>query len=494
MATPIPANRAPLTAWAAAAATGGVVVRVEGEGRRAVGITADSRAVTPGCAFVALRGETHDGHAFVSGAIEAGAALVVVERGRAPEGTQADVVEVDDTLAAWGELARAHLRAWRRGRGERDAARVVAVTGSAGKTTTKELCASILRVVAPCHATAGNLNNLVGVPAVVFGLEPQHRFAVLEVGMSVRGEIARLADLVEPDVAIVTNVGVAHAEGVGGSRGDVAREKGALYAALRRRAVAVANADDEAVLGQLTRTRADRVLTFGRAEGATYRLVDRVPAGATGSRVTLACPGRPRLELDFALLGEAAAIDLAAALAAAEAASGAAVPAAMLQGVLSRHAAIAGRTAVRRLKDDTLLIDDTYNANPHSMRAALAAAAELGRAHGARVVAVLGEMKELGPSAPAEHAALGDAVADAGVALAVGCGGLVDLALDRAAARGVAIEKAQDTAQAALRAVAVVAPGDVVLVKGSRGVRAERVVEALVAARGEVLAVREEQA
>jgi UDP-N-acetylmuramoyl-tripeptide--D-alanyl-D-alanine ligase len=142
---------------------------------------------------------------------------------------------------------------------------------------------------------------------------------------------------------------------------------------------------------------------------------------------------------------------------------------------------------VRRLKDETLLIDDTYNANPHSMRAALAAAAELAHAQSpaARIVAVLGEMKELGPFAPKEHEALGDAIADAGVALVIGCGGMIDLALDRAAARGVAVEKGTDTADAAVRAVARVAPKDIVLVKGSRSVGAERVVAALVAARGE---------
>ena len=245
-------------------------------GRVARGVTTDSRAVVPGGAFVALRGETHDAHAFVAAAIEAGAVLVVVERGRAPDDARADAVEVDDTWSRGARFARAHLQAWRRANA---AARVVAITGSAGKTTTKELCAALLRTMGSggqpmgdVHATAGNLNNRVGVPAVVLELEPRHRFAVLEVGMSLPGEIAALASIVEPDVAVITNVGMAHAGGVGGSLNDVAREKGALFAGVRAEGVCVANADDAAVLAQLARApRGARVTSFGRAETAQYR-------------------------------------------------------------------------------------------------------------------------------------------------------------------------------------------------------------------------------
>jgi UDP-N-acetylmuramoyl-tripeptide--D-alanyl-D-alanine ligase len=471
VATPIAPNRASFDARAVAEAAGGRVVRAT-PARAARGVTTDSRAVVAGGAFVALRGEKHDGHAFVAGAIDAGAALVVVERGRAPDDARADAVEVDDTLAAWGAMARAHLRAWRSASPD---ARVVAITGSAGKTTTKELCAALLRAVGACHASAGNLNNRVGVPAVVFQLEPQHRFAVLEVGMSVPGEIAALGAVVEPDVAVVTNVGLAHAGGVGGGVADVAREKGALFETVRARGACVANADDAAVMEQLGRAPSTaRVTTFGRGEQARYRLLDRKALGLEGSRVRIARPGEDDVSVVLPIPGEAAAIDLAAALAAAEAAvDGPVDPRAGLRSL----APIAGRMHVRRAGGVTVL-DDAYNANPGSMRAALATLAEAG---GTRRVAVLGEMKELGPAAEREHQALADAVVSAGVSLLVSCGGLADLVARGAGARGVDVVLAADAAAAARAAAERVRPGDVVLVKASRSVGAERVVEALTA-------------
>jgi UDP-N-acetylmuramoyl-tripeptide--D-alanyl-D-alanine ligase len=470
MATPIGSNRARFDSRAAAEATGGRVVRVT-PGREAVGVTTDSRAVSPGCAFVALRGERHDGHSFVPGAIDAGAVLAIVERGRAPVDARVDAVEVDDTMVAWGALASDHLRRWR---AARHYGRVVAITGSVGKTTTKELCATLLRTVAPCLASAGNLNNRVGMPAVALQVEPEHRFAVLEMGMSVPGEIAALAAIAPPDVAVVTNIGLAHAGGVGGTLEAVAAEKGALFAGVRPGGVIVANADDPAVMAQTKRSPAGaRVVTFGRAEGAHYRLRERQPLGASGSRVVVERAGQPALATPLAIPGEAAAIDLVAALAAAEAAAGQTLD---IEAALAGLAPIEGRMRVRRA-GDVQVIDDAYNANPASMRAALAALAEM---DGARRVAVLGEMKELGPVAEREHEALGTAVAQAGVKLLVSCGGLADAIARVAAAAGVEVVRAASAEEAARTAVERVRPRDVVLVKASRGVGAERVVEALV--------------
>ena len=470
MATPIGPNRARLDALAAAQTTGGRVVRST-PGRAAIGVTTDSRAVVPGSAFVALRGEKHDGHAFVMSAIEAGAALVIIERGRAPVDDRADAVEVDDTLVAWGALAGAHLRRWRAARAD---ARVVAITGSAGKTTTKELCAALLRTVAPCLASAGNLNNRIGMPAVALQVEPEHRFAVLEMGMSVPGEIAALAAIAPPDVSVVTNVGLAHAGGVGGTLDAVAAEKGALFAGVRSEGVIVANADDASVVAQTRRAPSGAgVVTFGRAAGAHYRLREREPLGAAGSRVVVDRPGRPALVATLPIPGEAAAIDLVAAIAAAEAA---AVRALDVESALSGLAPIEGRMRVR-LAGDVQVIDDAYNANPASMRAALAALAEM---DGARRVAVLGEMKELGPLAEREHEALGAAVVQAGVKLLVSCGGLADAIARVAAAAGVEVVRAASAEEAARTAAERVRPRDVVLVKASRSVGAERVVEALV--------------
>jgi UDP-N-acetylmuramoyl-tripeptide--D-alanyl-D-alanine ligase len=477
MATAIPANRAAFDARSAAAATRGHVVRQARPERVARGLTTDSRAVAAGSAFVALRGPSHDGHAYLEGAVAAGATLVVVERGRAPGDARADVVEVDDTLVAWGDLGREHLRAWRAARGD---ARVVAITGSAGKTTTKELCAALLRTVAECHATAGNLNNRVGLPAVALGLEAHHRFAVLEAGMSVPGEIAALAAIAQPDVAVVTNVGLAHGEGVGGSADAVAREKGALFEAPGPEGALVANADDARVMGQVARGRAGRVVTFGRSDQSDVRLVRRVPLGLEGSRVLVR---RRDGESAFVLPlpGEAAAIDFAAALAAAEAALGEPLPDRRIASALRVLPPVAGRMQPLRLRDGVVVLDDAYNANPASVLAAFGVLAEF---PAARRVAVLGEMKELGPAAEAEHDKLGEAVARAGVALLVSCGGLADTTGRAAERRGVEVVFAAGAAEAAGVAVARVHAGDVVLVKASRSVGAERVVEALVGARG----------
>jgi UDP-N-acetylmuramoyl-tripeptide--D-alanyl-D-alanine ligase len=343
--------------------------------------------------------------------------------------------------------------------------------------------------------------------------------------MSLPGEIAALASIVEPDVAVITNAGLAHAGGVGGTVDDVAREKGALFAGVRPGGVCVANADDAAVVTQLGRTAVGaRAILFGRGRAA-YRLIERTALGLDGSRVRVERPG-DTVSVTLPIPGMAAAIDFAAALAAADAAAGRPVDvgeAFSAFGSLAAHTErergsrtleesgperergsrmleesgperergsrtleesgperergtpLAGRMRVRRARD-IVVIDDAYNANPASMRAALATLAESGAA---RRVAVLGEMKELGPLAEREHAALGDAAADAGVALLVSCGGMADLVARRAAARGVEVILARDVAEAARAARERVLAGDVVLVKASRSVGAEQVVDAL---------------
>jgi UDP-N-acetylmuramoyl-tripeptide--D-alanyl-D-alanine ligase len=479
MATPIPTNTARFTATAIAGATGGAIVR-RGSAET-VGIATDSRAVVPGSAFVALRGENSDGHSFVDLAVQRGARIVVVERGRGAAVEGADVVEVDDTLRAWGDLARAHLRRWRDERRASGGARVVAITGSAGKTTTKELCASILAAVGTCLATTGNLNNRIGLPATAFCVDTAHRFVILEAGMSVRGEIAELARIAEPDVAVVTNIGVAHAGGVGGALTDVAREKGALYAGLAADGVAIVNVDDPAAVERAERSGARTIVGFGRGAAARYRIEACASRGGGGAHVVVVRDGG-RVEVDLPILGEAAGIDFAAALAAADVAAGKHISAELFSSIAFH--AVAGRGAVRRLGRDVLLVDDTYNANPASVRNALAGLAEIGRVESRRTVAILGEMRELGTVAEAEHTAIGDALVSAGVSLVIGSGGLVDLALARAASGGVATIRGTSSADAAQHAVAAIRPRDVVLVKGSRGVALERVVEEIVRAVG----------
>jgi UDP-N-acetylmuramoyl-tripeptide--D-alanyl-D-alanine ligase len=409
----------------------------------------------------------------VSAAAKRDAAVIVVERGRAAELDQACwVVEVDDSLVALGDLARLHLDAWRVFGAQK---RVVAITGSAGKTTTKELAAALFGAVGSTHHTAGNLNNRVGVPFVVLGLQNAHRFAVLEMGMSLPGELDAITSFAHPDVSIVTNVGVAHSEGVGGPDG-VMHEKGALYRALEESGVAIVNADDERVLRVAATTRAKTVLTFGLSKNASYRITSREPLGESGSNVALTTPKRS-ITVHLPLPGEAAAVDFAAALAAQEAATGVLLSIEAIERALAT-VRLSGRATVTHLGQGIVVLDDTYNANPASMRVALATLSEI--AGDRRKVAVLGEMKELGAHAEPEHLALGDVLAASGVTLAIGCGGLISRSLERAAELGITCVMAASTEEAAREAAARVLPSDAVLVKGSRSVGAERVVAALI--------------
>jgi UDP-N-acetylmuramoyl-tripeptide--D-alanyl-D-alanine ligase len=251
----------------------------------------------------------------------------------------------------------------------------------------------------------------------------------------------------------------------------------------------VVNADDPAAMGELARTRAERVETFGRAAGASYRLLDREALGEHGSRVLVQRPRRvPPLEAIVPLVGEAAAIDFVAALAATEAASGWTLTTGVVRESLASLRPPEGRAAVVALANGVLLLDDTYNANPASMRAAVSALADLARSRGGdgatRMVAILGEMKELGARAEDEHDALGALLGESKVALVISCGGLASRIARAASNAGVDAVDAPDVAAASAEALARVRPGDVVLVKGSRSVGAEAVVAALTKAHG----------
>jgi UDP-N-acetylmuramoyl-tripeptide--D-alanyl-D-alanine ligase len=303
--------------------------------------------------------------------------------------------------------------------------------------------------------------------------------------MSVRGEINALTRILEPDVAVLTNVGVAHAEGVGGSRSDVAREKGAIFGNLTADSVAVTCFDDPAAMGQLAACPARRAVTFGTRAGADYRLAGRLTSGVEATNVRIV-RRRDGSELSFRLptIGEAAALDVAAALAAVESISGP-FDSDAITAALRLVGPMPGRMHARRLKNGTMLLDDTYNANPHSVRAALRTLGELTASdRGRRAVVILGEMRELGSIAEEEHAALGGAIVGSGARIVVSCGGLADLAVMAAARGGVAAVRATDADHAAELVPALVSPGDVVLVKASRSVGAERVVETLVCAGG----------
>ena len=475
MATEIPANASSFTLRELAFAVGGELFRAEDEGARVVGIVTDSRVVRPGNVFVALRGDSFDGHAFVEAAILRGATAVIAERGRGVHYDGAAMILVDDGLRAFGLVARDHLRRWRRARA--GSSRTAALTGSAGKTTTKELTAAILAAVGPCHATVGNLNNRIGVPAVGLAVSDE-RFFVCELGMSVPGEIAALTGIVEPDVAALLNVGVAHAEGFGGSRARIAREKGAIFDGLATGGIAVFGIDDESARGEVARTTA-RHVGFGRSMDADVRLLAREPMAYGGSRVTVGRGGET-FDVILSVPGEAAALDLVAAIAIADATAGVAISCEIIKASLTSWRAPAGRAVIIQLADDVLVVDDSYNANPASMRSSLATVREIKRAGRRRALVVLGEMRELGPLSEREHDELGDVVAREGVDLLIGCGGAADIVLRRATKEGVPVRFAADAAEAGAIVAAEARPGDVVLFKGSRGASVERALAVLV--------------
>jgi UDP-N-acetylmuramoyl-tripeptide--D-alanyl-D-alanine ligase len=478
MATPIPPNDARFTAWELAAITRGDLVQIPDERASVAGLFTDSRAVVSGSGFVAIRGEKLDGHAFVPEAVARGASVVVVERGAAlPAGVAA--VAVDSSVAALGRLGAAHLDRWRR---ERPSARVVAITGSAGKTTTKELVAAILGAVGPTHFTTGNLNNRIGRPAVALGLRFDAEHAVFELGMSSPGEIADLTGIVAPDVAVLLNVGLAHAAEFGGSRARIAREKGEIFEALSSGAVAVANADDPAAAAQVTRTKA-RPVYFGSTAGADVRVVHRELGRLGTSKVIIERKGTggavERLELVLPVQGDAAATDLAAAIAAADATVGRPIPREVVAAAVLAWKPPPGRAETLELVGDVWVLDDSYNANPASMRAAFTALAELRSAGRRRAICVLGEMRELGSISAAEHESLGDELVRHGFDLVIGCGGEIDLALSRAERGGLDVRRAKDAGEAGRELTERVKAGDVVLFKGSRGAAVERALAVL---------------
>lgn len=470
MATPIPTNA---SRWRVTDIAPIVSGALQGSAdANVVALTTDSRAVAKGVGFVALRGERIDGHAFVKSALDQGASCVIVDAPCDVPPAVACIV-VKDTLEAWGALGRAHARRWRE-RASASAGKLLALTGSAGKTTTKEIAASLLATFAPTHATVGNLNNRIGVPATLLCLEDSHAFGVIELGMSVPGEMAKLTAMVEPDVGLLLNVGLAHAEGVGGGRDAIGREKGALLEGLARSSVCVVNADDDQVMRQVGRTRAEKTVTFGQNGGVDYALTERV-AIASGSRLTIARRGQQGLTFDLPLHGAAAAIDCVAAVAAVEAMTGRPLTHEQVRDAMGHLRPAPGRFDPKTLPNGVVLIDDAYNANPESMRQAIRSLKEFAQSR--RTVVVLGEMRELGAFAEAAHRDLAQELR--GIAIAIGCGGLVDLTLREASAFDVATFAEATASDAAARARELVRPGDVVLVKASRSIGAERVVIAL---------------
>jgi UDP-N-acetylmuramoyl-tripeptide--D-alanyl-D-alanine ligase len=455
-------------------ATGGTILH---HGRADVfdGVSTDTRTLAAGSLFVPLPGPRFDGHDYLAQAAGAGAAGVLVERDREglvkslPAGMTA--VSVPDTLRALGDLARF----WR----ARFDIPVVAVTGSTGKTTTKEMAASIMGREKSLLKNEGNLNNLVGLPLTIFRMNESHEAAILEMGTNRRGEIARLTEIAAPTVGLVTNVGPAHLEGLK-SLETIREEKGDLFRVMDGRGTAVINLDD-ALLAPWAETWKGKRITFGIDADADVTASRIAHEAERGTVFTLLAAGASR-EILLPVLGFH---NVSNALAAAAAALGAGFGFdAVCQGLMAFRP-VGGRMEVWRLKNGACLIDDTYNANPASVAAALKTLQ--GLKGECKSTVILGDMLELGGEAERYHEEIGRAVAETGVGKAYLRGDFARATAKGALKRGmkgdqVLVDLSTEETVAHLKAC--LKAGDWVLVKGSRKMKMEEIVQAILGAIG----------
>jgi len=448
--------------------------------RVAKGYSIDSRTIEPGSLFVAIRGPRFDGHQFVEQAFQRGAAGAVVERSFATglTGLASDapacrsaLIPVYDTAGALQDLARMVRRRWAR--------RLVAVTGSTGKTTTKELIAAALGTRLATHKSAGNLNNQYGVPLTLLALEPAHDTAVLELGMSAPGEIAQLARIAEPQIGVVTNVAAVHLQFFT-SVDAIAAAKRELIENLQGPATAVLNFDDERVR-RFGEGFDGRAITFGFGEGAEihasgFRLEEGQAPDGPRSRFRVGTP-RGAADVELSLPGRHNVENALAAIAVAEAFE---IPLGDVLEALHDFQPLYQRAEILRVAPDVVVINDSYNSNPRAMEQMLDVLVTWPGA--ARRIVVAGEMLELGPESPELHRQTGRRCGERGVDLLVGVQGDAQYFLEGAIAGGMPSEQTRffaDSADAGRFCRGVIGPGDVILVKGSRGVHLEAAIESL---------------
>lgn len=455
-----------ISAGELALAAAGAVVRGDPDAL-IMGISTDSRTLPSGYMFWALKGERHDGHDFVEKAFSNGAAGAVIEKGRRVCG-EGLLVEVDDTLKALGDLA-----SWWR---SRLGARVAAVTGSAGKTTTKEMLFEVLSVCGQSLKTEGNLNNLIGLPLTILRMKRDHVFAVLEMGMNVPGEIRRLTEICRPDVGLITNVGMAHLEGVGDIEG-VARAKTELVEVISPSATVVLNGDDQ-LLMKTALPYGKRIITFGLGAGNQVRAEEiRESGGKTLFRLRV---GDGHTEV---ALGMSGIHNVRNALCAA---AGAHVLGADLYAVkegLERSKPVKGRLMRVALRGGALLMDDTYNANPLSLKAALDTVKSIAGARGGSLIVGLGDMRELGKESQTAHMEAGRMAASLGPKYFLVTGEFSESMVRGAVEAGMKAERIRrfDAPEDMGSYIAeILSEGDVVLLKASRKIGLDRAAAVLV--------------
>jgi len=429
---------------------------LSGEDRGFEAVATDSRRLRGGELFVALRGKNFDGHGFVTEVADRGAcAAVISSRGHYPLPT----LRVEDTLTALGRLGALNRRHFR---GD-----LVAITGSSGKTCVKNMLASILEARGSTLATAGNLNNEIGVPATLLRLGPEHRYAVVEMGAAAAGDIEYLCSLARPDVSVLLNAMPAHLEGFGTVAG-VARAKGEILAALDGTGTAVINADSEYAPLWRELSSGSAVLEFGLSETADVGASAVEPLAGGGLRFRLRLP-RDTVEVGLRIPGEH---NVRNALAAAAAATALGVDAETIVRGLRAIRPTAGRMRPHRIASGALVIDDSYNANPGSVRAAIDVLAGMG----GRRILVLGAMAELGERSAPLHAAMGAEARQAGLEALWATGGDTAAAVASFGRGGQLFADRSELAEA-LRAR--LGPEDTVLVKGSRVAAMDEVVARL---------------
>ncbi len=437
--------------------------------RIARGYSIDSRTILPGQVFFALRGPRFDGHQFVQQALESGGLAAVVERAFRDQASPAlarALLPVPDTTEALQRLAQAVRRKWGRP--------LIAVTGSTGKTTTKELIAAFLARSFAVHKSPGNLNNHYGLPLALLELEPRHEVGVVELAMSAAGEIGRLAQIAAPQVGVVTNVAPVHLQFFD-SVDSIAQAKRELIENLQSPATAVLNYDDVRVRG-FAQGFAGRVVTFGFGEGAEVRAVNLRAGPKGGSQFQVAgqkvggdfycvLPGRHNVENALAALATASRFD---------------IPPADLQLALASFQNLHQRNEILTLPGKITIINDSYNSNPVAMERMLETLAAWPEAK--RRIVVAGEMLELGPTSPEWHRAVGGKCAECGVDWVLAVQGDARYFLEGAATAGFPKEQGRFFASAQEAGEfcrTLVRSGDVVLIKGSRAVHLETVTELL---------------
>ena len=435
-------------------------------------VVTDSRLVRKGDLFIAFQGDRHDGHAFVTKALAQGAVCVIVQEDYrlppSPKRAEAPVLlGVRDTLEAYQRLAT-HYR-------NRFPIPVIAITGSNGKTTTKEMVSQVVAQRWKTLKTEGNLNNRIGVPQTLFQLAPRHQAAVIEMGVDQQGQTTRLCEIAKPTIGVITNIGPDHLEFFGSMEGS-AQAKAELLDHLPQDGAVVLNADDE-YFDYLAARAQCRVIAFGRAPKADIRAVNIRTDEQGGTIFGLVLPGKSRHpEVRIRTQGlhnvsnalAAAGVGFVLGLSGTAIAEGLAKfrPAAMRSQISTSHG--------------VQVINDCYNANPASMKAALQLLAELGR--GKRSIAVLGDMLELGADSKRMHREVGTFLTGQGIGHLVACGVLGREIAEGARQAGMPtdrIAELPDAAAAGTALTSMVRQGDVVLVKASRGMRMEQVVEAV---------------